>query len=161
MELGLALPTSGPQTSPQMIVKVAKEAEWLGYAALWTYERLLHPIDNVMLWSGGEPQQVPEVYRSVYEPLRRPPRGGRCGDARGLGPRPGPIQRRVLPDRAVRGEPETGTDQHSRAVGRDDASRRQARGRIADGLLPLTSSAEELGGVVSAFHAAAREAGRD
>jgi alkanesulfonate monooxygenase SsuD/methylene tetrahydromethanopterin reductase-like flavin-dependent oxidoreductase (luciferase family) len=34
-------------------------------------------------------------------------------------------------------------------------------GRIADGLLPLTSSAEELGGVVSAFHAAAREAGRD
>ncbi|GIF62335.1 hypothetical protein Ais01nite_03700 [Asanoa ishikariensis] len=34
-------------------------------------------------------------------------------------------------------------------------------GRIADGLLPLTSSAQELRGVVSAFHDAAREAGRD
>jgi alkanesulfonate monooxygenase SsuD/methylene tetrahydromethanopterin reductase-like flavin-dependent oxidoreductase (luciferase family) len=52
MELGLALPTSGPQTSPETIVKVAKEAERLGYAALWTYERLLRPIDNVTLWSG-------------------------------------------------------------------------------------------------------------
>ncbi|MEU8075125.1 LLM class flavin-dependent oxidoreductase [Catellatospora citrea] len=69
MELGLALPTSGPQTSPETIVKVAREAERLGYAALWTYERLLRPIGDVTLWSGGEPQQVPEVYRSVYEPL--------------------------------------------------------------------------------------------
>ena len=34
-------------------------------------------------------------------------------------------------------------------------------GRIADGLIPITSSAQELHGVVSAFHDAAREAGRD
>jgi hypothetical protein len=34
-------------------------------------------------------------------------------------------------------------------------------GRIADGLLPLTSSAKELRDVVSGFHDAAREAGRD
>ena len=34
MELGLALPTAGPQTSPETIVKVAKEAERLGYTRL-------------------------------------------------------------------------------------------------------------------------------
>ncbi|MEU8075124.1 LLM class flavin-dependent oxidoreductase [Catellatospora citrea] len=34
-------------------------------------------------------------------------------------------------------------------------------GRIADGLLPIASSAQELGDIVSAFQAAAREAGRD
>jgi len=33
--------------------------------------------------------------------------------------------------------------------------------RIADGVLPLASSAEDLRGVVSTFHDAAREAGRD
>jgi hypothetical protein len=32
---------------------------------------------------------------------------------------------------------------------------------IADGLIPIASSARELRGVVSAFHDAAREAGRD
>jgi alkanesulfonate monooxygenase SsuD/methylene tetrahydromethanopterin reductase-like flavin-dependent oxidoreductase (luciferase family) len=34
-------------------------------------------------------------------------------------------------------------------------------GRVADGLIPITSSAEELRGVASAFYDAAREAGRD
>jgi hypothetical protein len=39
MELGVALPTSGPLASPSAIARVAREAERLGYAALWTYER--------------------------------------------------------------------------------------------------------------------------
>lgn len=69
MDLGLALPTAGPQTSPETIVKVAKEAERLGYAALWTFERLLRPIEKVRLWTGGEPQLLPEFYGSTYEPL--------------------------------------------------------------------------------------------
>lgn len=56
MELGLALPTAGPQTSPETIVKVAKEAERLGYSALWTFERLLRPIDKVVLWTGVNPR---------------------------------------------------------------------------------------------------------
>ncbi|WIV54090.1 TIGR03619 family F420-dependent LLM class oxidoreductase [Amycolatopsis nalaikhensis] len=39
------------------------------------------------------------------------------------------------------------------------AVRRAAR--ISDGLIPITSSAEELRGIVATFHDAAREAGRD
>ena len=68
MELGVALPTSGPLASPQNIARVAQEAERLGYAALWTYERLLRPIGDVEQ-PGGPPRPLPEVYRSVFEPL--------------------------------------------------------------------------------------------
>jgi hypothetical protein len=41
----------------------------LGYAALWTFERLLRPIAKVLLWTGDEPAMMPEFYGSTYEPL--------------------------------------------------------------------------------------------
>ncbi|MFI6740573.1 TIGR03619 family F420-dependent LLM class oxidoreductase [Nonomuraea sp. NPDC050451] len=68
MELGIALPTSGPLAGPQNIARVAREAERLGYDSVWTYERLLRPVAPVSM-GGGEPQPVPEVYRQTYEPL--------------------------------------------------------------------------------------------
>jgi alkanesulfonate monooxygenase SsuD/methylene tetrahydromethanopterin reductase-like flavin-dependent oxidoreductase (luciferase family) len=40
MDLGVALPTSGRLASPANIVRIAQEAERLGYASVWTYERL-------------------------------------------------------------------------------------------------------------------------
>jgi probable F420-dependent oxidoreductase len=68
MELGIALPTSGAIASPANIARVAQEAERLGYAALWTYERLLRPIGEVAQ-PGGPPQRLPEIYRLTFEPL--------------------------------------------------------------------------------------------
>jgi probable F420-dependent oxidoreductase len=68
MELGVALPTSGALATPQNIVRVAQEAERLGYAAVWTYERLLRPLGDVDQ-PGGPPRPLPDVYRLVYEPL--------------------------------------------------------------------------------------------
>jgi len=68
MDLGISLPTSGPLATPANIVRIAQEAERLGYAAVWTYERLLRPLAEVSM-GGGPPQPVPEVYRTVYEPL--------------------------------------------------------------------------------------------
>ena len=68
MELGVSLPTAGELASPQSIVRVAREAERLGYAALWTFERLLRPVAEVSM-GGGPPQPVPEAYRVVYDPL--------------------------------------------------------------------------------------------
>lgn len=69
MELGVKLPVSGPLASPEAIVRIAQEAERLGYTTAWTYERLLRPVEKVVMWTGGEPQEVPEVYRSTFEPL--------------------------------------------------------------------------------------------
>jgi len=69
VELGMALPTSGTLASVPNIVRVAQEAERLGYAALWTYERLLRPMAAIMPGPGGELQRIPAEYRETYEPL--------------------------------------------------------------------------------------------
>ena len=68
MDLGIGLPTSGPLATPGNIARVAREAERLGYGAVWTYERLLRPLEPVSM-GGGPPEPVPEIYRTVYEPL--------------------------------------------------------------------------------------------
>src|SRR5262245_21128151 len=66
MELGLALPTSGDTASPDAILRVAGEAERIGLATVWTYERLLSPTRPVTF--GGRPFPLPEKYSSVYDP---------------------------------------------------------------------------------------------
>jgi probable F420-dependent oxidoreductase len=69
MEVGLALPTSGPLASTANIKRIAQEGERLGFDALWTYERLLRPMAELPQYGGGPPARIPEVYRLVYEPL--------------------------------------------------------------------------------------------
>jgi probable F420-dependent oxidoreductase len=68
MDLGITLPTSGPHASPYAIIKMAQEAERLGYAAVWTYERLLYPLADVPQ-PGGPPRPLPDHYRTTYEPI--------------------------------------------------------------------------------------------
>jgi probable F420-dependent oxidoreductase len=68
MELGIALPTSGPYAGPEAIVTVARQAEALGYDTLWTYERLLYPVAGVDQ-GDGKLSPLPDVYRSTYEPI--------------------------------------------------------------------------------------------
>ncbi|MEU6347298.1 TIGR03619 family F420-dependent LLM class oxidoreductase [Streptomyces sp. NPDC046977] len=229
MELGLALPTAGPQTSPETIVKVAVEAERLGYAALWTFERLLRPLDKIVLWTGGEPQMLPEFYGSTYEPLETLSHIAavteriKLGTAILVAPLHVPVmlaRRLATLDRFSGGRVVAGLGQgwqhHEFETANVPIGRKGARteefitamraawgpdpvrhdgefyriapsqvnpkpvqaripvllaanapaavkraGRIADGLIPITSSAEELRGIVSTFHDAAREAGRD
>ena len=62
MQFGIDLPISGPFASPEAITRMAIE-ERLGYATVWTYERLLYPV--------GE-HTIPDFafYSSgTYEPL--------------------------------------------------------------------------------------------
>jgi probable F420-dependent oxidoreductase len=68
MDLGVALPTSGVFASTGAIVRIAQEAERLGYAAVWTYERLLYPLGEGALLD-GKPIALPEDYSSTYEPI--------------------------------------------------------------------------------------------
>ena len=68
MDLGVALPTSGRLASPANIVRIAQEAERLGYAAVWTYERLLRPMAELP-GPDGSMHRIPEQYRLTYEPL--------------------------------------------------------------------------------------------
>lgn len=63
MELGCAVPVSGSWATPDGIVTVAELAESLGYRSLWTFQRLLAPVDD----AGGDRLDPP--YRSVQDPL--------------------------------------------------------------------------------------------
>ncbi|GHO49844.1 hypothetical protein KSX_80070 [Ktedonospora formicarum] len=69
MELGIALPTSGHFVSREAIVRVAQEAERLGYKGLWTYERLLYPLAEVDYVGKGETGPLDRYYRIAFEPI--------------------------------------------------------------------------------------------
>jgi probable F420-dependent oxidoreductase len=58
VRIGFALPVSGSWAVPENIVSVARRAEELGYASLWTFQRLLVP----------SPNQLAPVYQSVLDP---------------------------------------------------------------------------------------------
>lgn len=57
--LGFGLPVSGSWATAANMRTIARRAEELGYASLWTFQRLLHPADGD--WG--------PMYRSVHDPL--------------------------------------------------------------------------------------------
>jgi probable F420-dependent oxidoreductase len=59
VKIGFGLPVSGSWATPDTIVHVARRAEELGYHSLWTFQRLLSPVDGA--WG--------EMYRAVHDPL--------------------------------------------------------------------------------------------
>jgi len=59
VKIGFALPVSGSWATPENVAVVAARAEELGYSSLWTFQRLLSPVDGA--WG--------ENYRSVTDPL--------------------------------------------------------------------------------------------
>lgn len=63
MLTGFALPVSGSWATPANCVRIARRAEALGYASLWTFQRLLSPVD-----AGDVPALDPQ-YRRVHDPL--------------------------------------------------------------------------------------------
>ncbi len=57
--LGLGLPVSGAWATPENMRHVAERAEELGYTSLWSFQRLLHPVDED--WGS--------VYHGVVDPV--------------------------------------------------------------------------------------------
>lgn len=45
-QIGFGLPVAGPWATPGIVARVASRAEVLGYASLWTFQRVLFPIDG-------------------------------------------------------------------------------------------------------------------
>jgi probable F420-dependent oxidoreductase len=62
MQLGLAPPVSGSWATPANCAAVARRAEELGYASMWTFQRLLSPLE-------GDAPLLPPVYHQVHDPL--------------------------------------------------------------------------------------------
>jgi probable F420-dependent oxidoreductase len=59
MQIGFAAPISGAWATPEIMLRLGRRAEELGYHALWTFQRLLT----------STTQDWPEVYRSVADPI--------------------------------------------------------------------------------------------
>lgn len=59
MRVGLGLPVSGTWATPTTLRRVAVEAEERGFASLWTFQRLLHPVDEE--WGAA--------YHAVLDPI--------------------------------------------------------------------------------------------
>jgi probable F420-dependent oxidoreductase len=57
--VGFGLPVSGPRATPDTIRRTARRAEELGYASLWTFQRVLYPA------AGG----LGPSHRSVLDPV--------------------------------------------------------------------------------------------
>jgi probable F420-dependent oxidoreductase len=58
MQIGFALPVSGSWATPDNVLTIARRADQLGYASVWSFQRLLAPPDN----------QIAPVYTSVLDP---------------------------------------------------------------------------------------------
>jgi probable F420-dependent oxidoreductase len=59
MLLGVGLPVSGPWATPDNMTRVAARAEQLGYSSLWSFQRLLHPVEG----------DLGAVYHAVVDPV--------------------------------------------------------------------------------------------
>jgi len=62
VQLGFAVPVSGSWASPPNCLQIARKAETLGYSSLWTFQRLMSPLD-------GDTAILAPQYRSVHDPL--------------------------------------------------------------------------------------------
>ena len=73
--IGFGLPVSGSWAAPATMVRVARRAEELGYASLWTFQRVLYPAEGGLdpsveaaLNPSTRPADDPS-YRAVHDPL--------------------------------------------------------------------------------------------
>src|SRR5579871_801486 len=67
MDIGVSLPHGGRASSADAILRIAREAEALGYASLWTWDRLLFPISPRQGYGGRMPW--PAIMRRSFDPL--------------------------------------------------------------------------------------------
>ena len=73
--LGFGLPVSGSWATPKTMVRVARRAEDLGYASLWTFQRVLYPAEGGLdptFDATHNPAARPAndaAYRAVHDPL--------------------------------------------------------------------------------------------
>ena len=69
MNLGINIPQMGAPAGAENIVRVAQKAEEMGFATVWTTERLLFPANPRSPYAGTPDGSLPEAYRIVFDPL--------------------------------------------------------------------------------------------
>lgn len=68
MQVGVGLPVAGQYASIEGIAQVARLADELDFAAVWTFERIIRPTAAIPSWDGTV-APLPEIYKQVYDSL--------------------------------------------------------------------------------------------
>jgi probable F420-dependent oxidoreductase len=69
MKLGFSLPTAGDWATPENQVRVARQAEALGYHSLWVFQRLLYALEPKNEYPPTPGKFWPELFERVFDPI--------------------------------------------------------------------------------------------
>ena len=69
MKVGISLPQAGPQATKENILYMAKTAESEGFDSVWTFERLLWPINPQTPYPASSDGSLPQEYQIMLDPL--------------------------------------------------------------------------------------------
>src|SRR5438876_12026428 len=69
MKLGFALPVAGAWATPDGLVRVAREAEALGYHSLWVFQRLLYALAPQNDYPPLPGQPWPKSFERTLDPI--------------------------------------------------------------------------------------------
>jgi hypothetical protein len=69
MKLGFALPIAGEWATPDNQIRVAREAEGLGYHSLWVFQRLLYALKPRNEYPPVPGKVWPKMFECVFDPI--------------------------------------------------------------------------------------------
>jgi probable F420-dependent oxidoreductase len=69
MKLGFGLPIAGDWATPDNQIRVARQAEALGYHSLWVFQRLFYPLSPKNEYYGAPGQPWPRAFERVADPI--------------------------------------------------------------------------------------------
>jgi probable F420-dependent oxidoreductase len=69
MKIGITLPQTGQQATKDNVIYVAKEAEKEGFDSLWTFDRLLWPLNPQTPYGGTSDGCLPVDMQNVFDPI--------------------------------------------------------------------------------------------
>src|SRR3982074_2557472 len=69
MKLGFALPTAGDWATPENQIRVARQAEALGYHSLWVFQRLLYALEPKNEYPPAPGKVWPKPFERVFDPI--------------------------------------------------------------------------------------------
>lgn len=69
MQIGIALPQCGDFAHPDVLEKVVDFAEAQGFSSLWTFDRLLHPVEPKNPYPASADGKLPQKTRAVLDPI--------------------------------------------------------------------------------------------
>jgi probable F420-dependent oxidoreductase len=69
LKVGISLPQAGPQATKENMLQMAKTAESEGFDSVWTFERLLWPINPQTPYPASPDGSLPQEYQIMFDPL--------------------------------------------------------------------------------------------